>query len=99
LQQYYEAFQKADVEIVALAAAASGPVDGVRQVTGAAYPFLADPDHRVAEAYGVYNVLGDNLAAPAVFIIDTDGYIVWRHVVGLHPGDRPSPEMILEHLP
>lgn len=99
MQNQYETFQKAGVEIVALAAAAPGPVDGVRQVTGAAYPFLADPDHRVSEAYGVYNVLGDNLAAPAVFIIDTDGHILWRHVIGLHPGGRPTPETILEHLP
>ena len=64
----------------------------------AAYPMLADPAHQVAEAYGVYNLLRDGLAAPAVFVIDTDGRIVWSHV-GRGPGDRPSAQTILEHLP
>jgi alkyl hydroperoxide reductase subunit AhpC len=54
---------------------------------------LADPAHRVADAYGVYNLTGDGLAAPAVFVIDTDGRILWSYV-GQHPGDRPSVQMM-----
>jgi peroxiredoxin len=59
---------------------------------------LADPEHRVTEDYGVYNLLGDGLAAPAVFVVATDGRIAWRHV-GLHPDDWPDAETILAHLP
>jgi len=70
----------------------------VWQVTGAAYPLLADPAHRVAEAFGVYNLFNDNLAVPSVFVIDTDGRIVW-HYVGKNSGDRPGAQAILEQLP
>ena len=59
---------------------------------------LADPEHRVAEAYGVYNLLGDGLAAPAVFVIGSDGRIVWSRV-RLNPTNRPDAQTILEHLP
>jgi alkyl hydroperoxide reductase subunit AhpC len=59
---------------------------------------LADSEHRVAEAYGVYNLLGDGLAAPAVFIVEPDGQISWSYV-GQHSGDRVAASTILEHLP
>ena len=59
---------------------------------------LADPAHRVAEAYGVYDLLGDGLAAPSVFVIDIDGDILWSHI-GQSSTDRPSAQTIMEHLP
>ena len=62
------------------------------------YPVLADADHRVAEAYGVYDLLDDDLAAPAVFIINQSGQIAWSYV-GQNINDRPSTETILANLP
>ncbi len=62
------------------------------------YPILADPDHRIAAAYGVYNLLGDSVATPAVFIIDKSGQIVWSYI-GQNISDRPSNQTILENLP
>ena len=84
--------------MIALVVSSAASVEGVRQVVGATYPMLADPAHQVAEAYGVYNLLGDGLAAPAVFVVDADGRIVWSHV-SRNSGDRPSAQTILEHLP
>ena len=98
LQNNYQAFQEAGGEVIALAVAPVTSVNATQQATGATYPLLADPTHRVAEAYGVYNLLGDGLAAPSVFDIETDGHIAWHHV-GQHPGDRPSAQTILEQLP
>ena len=98
LQRNYETFREAGVEVIALAVTSVAAVDGVRQSTGATYPLLADPAHEVATAYGVYSLLGDGLAAPAVFVIETDGRIVWSHV-GQHSGDRPSVQAVLEQLP
>ena len=68
------------------------------QSSGATYPVLADPEHRVAETYGVYNLLGDGHAAPAVFVIEPRGRIGWSHV-GQNRSDQVSPSTILEHLP
>jgi len=99
LHNNYEAFQEAGAEIVALAVASLSSVErNVLNVLNVPYPLLADPDHEVTEAYGVYNILGDGLAAPAVFIIDPEGDITWSHV-GSGPGDRPSANVILENLP
>jgi peroxiredoxin len=84
---------------VALAVATLNTVnDGVRQVIHPPYPVLADPNHEVAEAFGVYDVYGNGIAAPSVFVIDTDGTIVWSYV-GQSSQDRPSVSAILEHLP
>ena len=52
----------------------------------------------MADAYGVYNLLGDGVATPAVFIIDQSGQIVWSYV-GQSASDRPSVQTILETLP
>jgi len=98
LQSQYETFRQSGAEIVSLAVASLESVQGWCQRAGIQYPMLADPEHRVAEAYGVYNLLGDGLAAPAVFVIGTDGRIVWSQV-SLNPGDRPGAQTILEHLP
>jgi len=83
---------------VALAVNTLEAVQGISAAVGAPYPLLADPDHRVAEAYGVYNLLGDGLAAPAVFVIDGNGHITWSYV-GQAPTDRPPVADILAHLP
>jgi len=97
LQNSYTAFQSVGAEIVAMAVASLASVDGARQTVSAAFPMLADPDHQAAEAYGVYNLLGDGLAAPSVFIIDTDSSIAWSYI-GRGPNDRPSAQKILEEL-
>jgi peroxiredoxin len=98
LQEHYEEFQSAGVEVIALVVAPLSSVDGIRQSIGISYPVLADTDHRVSEDYGVYNLLGDGVAAPAVFVIDSDGQIVW-HDIGADTYDRFSAETILAHLP
>ncbi len=98
LQAHYEEFQSAGAEVVALVVAPLSSVDAVQQNIGVHYPVLADPDHRVSEAYGVYDLLGDGVAAPAVFIIDRAGQIVW-YQVGANAQDRLGAETILNHLP
>lgn len=98
LQSNYEAFQNAKAKVVALAVTSAEAVDGLQQSLGIPFPMLADPDHRVSEDYEVYDLLGDGLAAPSVFIIDTDGQIVWSYIGG-NSNDRLSAEKILGHLP
>lgn len=97
LQQRYGEFQARGVEVIALAVAPLESVEGVRSAISATFPMLADPDHRAAEQYGVYNLLGDGLAAPAVFVLQ-DGRILWSRV-GQNSTDRPSVDEILPHLP
>ncbi len=98
LQSSYVAFQQRDAQIVALAVHDVAGAQRVAQVTGAAFPLLADPDHKVADAYHVYNLLGDGIATPAVFIIDKQGGIVWSYIAK-DANDRPTSQTILQNLP
>jgi peroxiredoxin len=62
------------------------------------YPVLADPGHQVADAYGVYNLLNDGVAAPAVFVIDANGRVVWSYIAK-DINDRPDNQTIFDNLP
>jgi peroxiredoxin len=87
------------VEVVALAVSPLSDVEkGVLEVVAPPYPLLADPDHEVAEAFHVYDLLGTGYAAPSVFVIDSNRAIVWSYV-GQSRSDRPSATSVLEHLP
>lgn len=44
---------------------------------GLTFPLLADPDRAIARLYGVNGPLG---IKRAVFVLDADGIIVWKHV-------------------
>ncbi len=68
------------------------------QLAQASYPILADSDHAVADAYGVYDLLGDGLATPSIFVIDRTGRIVWSYI-SKDANDRPASAVILSHLP
>jgi peroxiredoxin Q/BCP len=98
LQNRYQSFQEQNTEIIALAVQDVATAQRMAQVAGATFPILADPDHAVADAYGVYNLLGDGVATPAVFIIDQNGQIVWFYV-GQSSSDRPDTQTILTNLP
>ena len=98
LQSNYQNFQKRNAEVMAVAVHGVDGAQRVAQATGAPFPLLADPDHKAADAYQVYNLLGDGLATPSVFVIDRNGRIVWSYI-GQNTGDRPSAETVLSHLP
>ena len=68
------------------------------QLIGASFPILADANHAVADAYGVFNLLGDGVATPSVFVIDPGGRIIWSYI-SKDANDRPPAEQILSHLP
>lgn len=64
---------------------------------GIEFPVLYNSDSDVVEAYGVYNLRGDSLAAPATFIIDTAGIVRWSHI-SQRTSDRPKTSEIVAQL-
>ncbi len=66
-------------------------------LVNASFPVLADPRGKTIREYGVYDLLGDGVAAPATFILGQEGVILWKHV-GQDIGDRPSSDQILGTL-
>ena len=91
-------FRSKNTEVIALAVQDQVGAQTTLNDTNSSYAILADPDHRVAEAYGVYDLLGDKVAAPAVFVIDQAGQIAWSHI-GQNINDRPDNETILANVP
>ena len=70
---------------------------GLVQELGIPFPVLYDTSRVAPKAYMVYNLLDDKLAAPATFIIDSDGVIRWKYVAQTI-GDRASTDQILAQL-
>ena len=66
-------------------------------LVGADYPVLADATQYVTKTYEVYNLLNDNVAAPATFIIRPNGRIAWRHIAE-DIVDRPTSTEILAQI-
>ncbi len=97
LQRDYAHFSALGAEIVALSTETLEASVNMIESQKFEYPVLADPEHHVTEAYGVYNLLGDRRATPSVFIVDENGIIIWRYV-GQDTRDRPDNEVILEQL-
>jgi len=98
MQAEYARFRARGAEVLAIAVQGVTQAGVVRELGRLDFPILADEAHQVSEAFGVFNRLGDGLAAPAVFVIDGRGQIVWSYV-GQGPDDYPTPQAILERLP
>jgi peroxiredoxin len=98
LQAALSRFRARGAELAALAVQDVPRARTMADVVQAGFPILADADHAVAAAYGVYNLLGDGVATPAVFVIDPAGNVFWSYV-GKNRDDRPSVDEILAHLP
>ena len=68
-------------------------VDGI----GLEFPILYDPEASIVREYGVFNLLGDRMAAPATFLIDRKGKVRWQYI-GKSKSDRPSNREIISRL-
>lgn len=97
LQRAYPQIKAGGAELVAIAVAPVEEIGSGKDEFKLAYPVLTDPAHAAAESYGVYDLLGDGLAAPSVFVIDRAGYIRWRYV-GKGIADRPPADRVLQEL-
>jgi peroxiredoxin len=98
LELSYQALQEAGAEAVAIVVAPLTTVENWCRSYGFHYPLLADSDHQVSAAYGVYNLFGNGLAGPAVFVIAPDRAVLWSYV-GSAPIDPVSGDTILAQLP
>lgn len=61
------------------------------------FPILYDTDTSVTRDWGLYNLLGDGVSAPATFVIRPDGSIE-SALIGTNIGERPTTDSILEVL-
>ena len=94
----YEKIKQAGADLVAISVDKPEFAWSMGQTTGAKYQLLSDIDHKVIEAYGVFNPNEhEGIAFPSTFILDKNGTIRYMYV-GKTPTDRPPDESILEQV-
>lgn len=95
-------FEEKGAQIIVVAVQSQKAAETSKMAARVHFPFLADTDHAVADAFGVFNLLEDpimqNEATPAVFIINKDGQIVWSEIAE-NSDQRTQSETILANLP
>jgi peroxiredoxin len=92
LKKIYPFVRERGGEILVLSAEERELSARLKREEGLPFPVLAD-DGRAGRAFGVYNLLGDGLDAPAVFVIDGQGVVRWKQV-GRHFADLASPSRV-----
>ena len=101
MQSRIEDIRAAGGEIVAISTDTVEDTAEAFESQGFTFPILADPDLLAVDAYGVRHALGgiegDDIARPAVFVIDREGRIVWRDLTE-NWRVRVRPERVLERL-
>jgi peroxiredoxin len=98
LAEDYDKIKQAGAELVAISVDKPEFAWSMSQTTGAKFQLLSDTDHKVIEAYGVFNANEHGgIAYPSTFILDKTGAIRYMYV-GRTPTDRPPDESILEQV-
>ncbi len=97
MTENYSKFKEAGAEVVAISMDEQVPTFQMSALVKADYPVLSDPEGRVVKSYGVYDLLDDGVAAPAVLIVGQGRAIEWRQV-GTDIGDRPTAAELLKRL-
>ena len=84
-------------EVLAISTDDLSGAQSIVERVGIEFPVLYNSDTDVVDAYGVYNLRGDSLAAPATFVIDTEGLVRWSYVSS-RTSDRPQTSEIIAQL-
>lgn len=94
----YDKIKQAGADLVAISVDKPEFAWSMSQTTGAKFQLLSDTDHKVIEAYGVFNPNEhDGIAYPSTFILDRTGTIRYMYV-GKVPTDRPPDDAIIDQV-
>ena len=97
LQEAYADIRAQGAELIAISVDGLEDAERMRALAGAEFAVLSDADAEVTRRYGVFDLLGDGVAAPATFILDSDLRIV-ASAIGTNIGERVPPEAIITVL-
>jgi peroxiredoxin Q/BCP len=98
LAEDYEKIKQAGADLLAISVDKPEFAWSMSQTTGAKFQLLSDVDHKVIEAYGIFNANEHNgIAFPSTFVLDKTGVIRYMYV-GRTPTDRPPDESILDQV-
>ena len=90
-------FEEENTSLIAISKDTFEQAQLVKLITQAEYMILPDPEANVLMEYGVFDLLGDGVAAPSVFIINPDMTIYWSYI-SKDIRDRPTTDEILQKI-
>lgn len=97
LREEYQAISDLDAQVIAISMDDLSHADMAVEHLRLQFPVLYDLEGDVARQYEVYDLLNDDLAAPATFLLDREGNVRWKYVAKWD-SDRPTIERILLEL-
>ena len=101
LQSRINEIKALDAEVLAISADSPENSRQLVESAGLEFSILSDLEGKAMDAYGLRHegasIKGDDIARPAVFIIDREGQIAWR-VLTDNWRVRVRPEAILKQL-
>ena len=97
LEGIYNEFKKYNAELVAISMDSREDTLSLIRELGLSYHVLPDPTGKVVKKYDVYNLLGDGLATPSVFIVSGEKSVNWKYI-GESISDRPDNETLLSQI-
>lgn len=80
MQQHYSRFKQIGAELIAVSTDLPDKTRSIVDAIGAEFPVLSDVDGSVSEDWGVFNVLSNGHAAPAIFIFSPSGDEIARQI-------------------
>jgi peroxiredoxin Q/BCP len=92
----YDKFKSEGTEIVAISVDPPEKGRDLAEKLKIQFPLLSDADHKVIDAYGVFDAEG-KISKTAVFLVDKKGVVRWSYI-GENKTDRPLNETMLEEL-
>lgn len=97
LQSAYADIRAQGAELLAISVDDLAGAQRMQEHASAEFPVLSDADASVTQRYGVFDLLGDGVAAPATFILD-GGLEIVAGAVGSSIGERVSAQAIINTL-
>ncbi|NQW19885.1 MAG: redoxin domain-containing protein [Chloroflexi bacterium] len=98
MQRSQAELDAAGVQILAISTDNLDGPAALAAAQGYEFPILfTSLDPEIPKQYGVFNLFGDGLASASVFLIDTNGEIVWQNV-GLNYTHQVEAEEIIEQI-
>jgi peroxiredoxin len=89
-----------DAAVLAISADRPEQSREIAEAYGFDFPLLSDPKGRVIDEFGLRHPDGGiegDIARPALFVLDRDGRIAWRHLTD-NWRVRVRPEQVLEQV-
>ena len=97
MREDYNTIRGLDAEVLAVSTDRLSGAERAVDYLDLGFPILFDPDAKVVQSYGVYDLLNDGYATPSTFIIDKDGNVRWKYI-GRNYYDRPTNQQIIAQL-